>query len=73
MRPESSADDVRHRLFVDVLWRLQEVGALRKIVLIGSWCKYYYNDWFENPSQRGSSLDFVLLKQIDLALKATPS
>lgn len=64
MRSEFSSDDARHRLFVDVLWRLQEVGALREIVLIGSWCKYFYNDWFENPEalspNKTTDIDFLI-------------
>lgn len=64
MGRESASDDVRHRLFVDVLWRLQEVGALREIVLIGSWCKYFYNDWFHDPEalspNKTTDIDFLI-------------
>jgi hypothetical protein len=64
VRSDSALDDARHRLFVDVLWRLQEVGVLRQIVLIGSWCKYYYNDWFQNPEalspNKTTDIDFLI-------------
>ncbi len=37
-----SEGGAQHRLCMDVLRRLHELGVLEQVVLVGSWCTYFY-------------------------------
>ncbi len=51
-------------LFLAVLARLDEAGALQDIVLIGGWCLLVYREYFEGaaevPMKRTTDLDFMV-------------
>ncbi len=57
-----SENDAQFDLCFKVLHRLQSAGVLRQIVLIGSWCGYFYKDYFEEelPAPRTRDIDFLL-------------
>ena len=50
--------------FVEILVQLQNAGALRRLVLVGSWCllvyKNVYNNAPEIPALRTTDLDFLV-------------
>ncbi len=51
-------------LFIATLKALQEAGALNELILIGSWCLYFYRIYFENspeiPVVRTLDIDFLV-------------
>ena len=57
---ESSAENN----FVEILVRLQNAGALRRLVLVGSWCLLVYKHVYDNapeiPALRTTDLDFLV-------------
>lgn len=54
----------RYELLERVLIELQETGVLKKLVLVGSWCQYYYRILFNNapeiPLLRTTDIDFLI-------------
>ena len=54
----------KERLFIRILKELQEAGALDELILIGSWCQYFYRINFNNPPEipavRTLDLDFLV-------------
>ena len=52
------------KIFREVLLQFQNQGILKDIMLIGSWCLYFYRAEFENhdqiPPVRTSDLDFLI-------------
>lgn len=53
-----------YKLLSAVLHRLQDSGALEKLILTGSWCQYYYRIMFnaslEIPLIRTTDIDFLI-------------
>jgi hypothetical protein len=51
-------------LFFKILNSLHTAGALQDIILIGSWCHYFYKDYFSNapeiPLLRTLDIDFLI-------------
>lgn len=54
----------RERLFIEILKEFQQKGALDSLILIGSWCQYFYRIYFDNtpeiPAIRTLDLDFLI-------------
>ena len=54
----------KYKLLSAVLQRLQDSGALEKLILTGSWCQYYYRIMFnaslEIPLIRTTDIDFLI-------------
>lgn len=50
--------------FVEILVQLQNAGALRRLVLVGSWCLLVYKHIYDNapeiPALRTTDLDFLV-------------
>ncbi|MCQ2106733.1 MAG: nucleotidyltransferase domain-containing protein [Fibrobacter sp.] len=50
--------------FEEILHQLEQAGALRRLILVGSWCllvyKHIYNDAPEIPALRTTDLDFLI-------------
>lgn len=57
-----NVNDRQYELCFKVLRRLEAAGVLKKIVLIGSWCAYFYKDYFDEelPSPRTRDIDFLV-------------
>ena len=51
-------------LFLDTLNALHKTGALKDIILIGSWCHHFYSIYFNNapeiPITRTLDIDFLI-------------
>jgi hypothetical protein len=56
----------QHDLFLKVLKEFQKIGVLKNLVLIGSWCHFFYKAYFndapEIPLVRTLDLDFMIPK-----------
>jgi hypothetical protein len=54
----------KSNLFIATLKALQEAGALNELILIGSWCLYFYRIYFNNspeiPAVRTLDIDFLI-------------
>lgn len=54
----------KFNLFFAVLKELQKEGVLNKLILIGSWCHYFYRRYFNNapeiPAVRTLDIDFLV-------------
>ena len=54
----------KSNLFLNTLSMLGEAGVLEDIVLIGSWCHYFYRVYFSNaqeiPLLRTLDIDFLI-------------
>jgi len=54
----------KYKLCLEVLHRFAEVGILKDIVLIGSWCLYFYKEYFYGvyviPTLRTRDIDFLV-------------
>ncbi len=54
----------KYALFLKVLKRFYDVGILDEIILVGSWCMYFYKDYFStgrySPSIRTKDIDFLV-------------
>lgn len=54
----------QRELFLKVLAEFQEAGVLKDLVLIGSWCHYFYRAYFDDapeiPLVRTLDLDFLI-------------
>lgn len=54
----------KYALFHKVLKRFHDIGILDEIVLVGSWCMYFYKDYFASgrygPSIRTKDIDFLV-------------
>ncbi len=54
----------KYALFHKVLKRFHDIGILDEIVLVGSWCMYFYKDYFApgryGPSIRTKDIDFLV-------------
>src|SRR4051812_48794001 len=57
-----SENDAQYDLCFKVLRRLDAAGVLSQVVLIGSWCAYFYKDYFEEdvPAPRTRDIDFLI-------------
>jgi hypothetical protein len=62
--PDTAPDEPQRRLFLDVLRRLHEIGVLPDLILIGSWCKHYYGELFQDPDalspNKTTDIDFLI-------------
>ena len=51
-------------LCLEVLKRIQKAGVLSEIIVIGSWCIYFYKDYFSDveytSSIRTRDIDFLV-------------
>lgn len=61
-------DKTPYKLCLDVLQKLQDSGVLKDLVLVGSWCVYFYKDWFEY----GDELSAVRTTDIDFLIPTPP-
>jgi len=56
--------EARSNLFISTLKVLQKAGVLNKIILVGSWCHYFYRIYFDNapeiPIVRTLDIDFLI-------------
>ena len=54
----------RNRLLLTTLRELQREGVLKELILIGSWCQFFYKHYFNNareiPLVRTLDLDFLI-------------
>jgi len=54
----------KYELLANVLKKLQEKGVLDGLVIVGSWCLYYYRILFDNapeiPLLRTTDIDFLV-------------
>lgn len=67
----------KYALFLKVLKRFYDIGILNEAILVGSWCMYFYKDYFlvgaYNPTIRTRDIDFLIplpiksKKKIDIA------
>lgn len=59
-----SASDAPVELCFEVLRRLDSAGVLKDMVLVGSWCGYFYRDYFRQPDYgsvlRTRDMDFLI-------------
>jgi len=56
--------EAKSNLFIDTLKALQKAGVLNEIILVGSWCHYFYRIYFDNspeiPAVRTLDIDFLI-------------
>ena len=54
----------KYELFLKILKQFYNAGILDELILIGSWCMYFYKDYFYNvkysPSIRTKDVDFLI-------------
>ena len=54
----------QYKICVEVLRRLDNVGILKKVILVGSWCIPFYKEYFSNvkylPSIKTRDVDFLV-------------
>jgi hypothetical protein len=54
----------QHRVVMEVLHRLENAGVLEQLVLVGSWCLYFYRDYFKEGAfysvLRTRDIDFLV-------------
>ncbi len=55
-------------LCLEVLKRLQKSGVLSQIIIIGSWCQYFYKDYFANVEYSST----IRTRDIDFLVPASP-
>jgi hypothetical protein len=62
--------DEQFELLYNVLKALQKTGVLKHIVLVGSWCQYFYRKIYENsyqiPAARTTDADFLIPRRLNL-------
>ncbi len=60
----------KSNLFYSILYSLHDVGVLEDIILIGSWCHYFYRIYFSNtpeiPLLRTMDIDFLIPNPIKI-------
>ncbi len=44
----------KYDLCLEILKRFQQVGILDKIIIVGSWCIYFYKDYFQDKNYTSS-------------------
>ena len=63
----------QYKLCVEVLRRLGKVGALKSLILVGSWCIPFYQDYFKtvkySSSIRSRDIDFMVPGPIKVKAK----
>ena len=56
--------EAKSNLFISTLRALQKAGVLNEIILVGSWCHYFYRIYFDNspeiPVVRTLDIDFLI-------------
>lgn len=54
----------KYSLCLEVLRRMQKEGILDKVMLVGSWCVFLYEDYFDKkgllPPLRTRDLEFLI-------------
>ena len=60
----------KSNLFYSILYSLYDVGVLEDIILIGSWCHYFYRIYFSNapeiPLLRTLDIDFLIPRPVKI-------
>ena len=60
----------KSNLFISILYSLYDVGVLEDIILIGSWCHYFYRVYFSNaqeiPLLRTLDIDFLIPRPVKI-------
>lgn len=63
----------QYKLCVEVLRRLDKVGVLKNLILVGSWCIPFYQDYFKtvkySSSIRSRDIDFMVPGSIKVKVK----
>ena len=63
----------QYELCLEILRRLEKAGALRDMILIGSWCMPFYQEYFQNvsyaPSLKTRDIDFLIPKPKNMRSK----
>jgi hypothetical protein len=63
----------QYKLCVEVLRRLDKAGVLKNLILVGSWCIPFYQDYFKtvkySSSIRSRDIDFMVPKSIKIKAK----
>jgi hypothetical protein len=66
-----SVDDAKFEILYTILKDLQDVGVLKHVVLIGSWCqefyRHHYQNSFEIPATRTMDADILIPRKLKLA------
>ena len=60
--------DAPAELCLEVLRRLDKAGVLRQIILVGSWCVYFYPDFFKG----GAGFSALRTRDMDFLIKTPP-
>lgn len=64
MPSEKESENPQLDLLLTVLKRLDEAGVLDELILVGSWCAYFYNDYFGGKARlstlRTRDMDFLI-------------
>jgi hypothetical protein len=59
-----SEKDLPYKLCITVLKRLEKAGVLPDLLLVGSWCVYFYRDYFKDSAHlsalRTRDIDFLI-------------
>ncbi|MBW1856097.1 MAG: hypothetical protein JRJ00_15710 [Deltaproteobacteria bacterium] len=58
----------KYKLLSIVLRRLQDAGVLNCLILVGSWCQYYYRILFDNTHD----IPLIRTTDIDLLIPNSP-
>lgn len=63
----------KYDLCLEILKRFQQVEILDKIIIVGSWCIYFYKDYFQNKNYTSSirTRDIDILVQLPFRSKKT--
>jgi len=63
----------QYKLCIEVLRRLDKVGVLKDLILVGSWCIPFYQDYFKtvkySSSIRSRDIDFMVPESIQIKVK----
>jgi hypothetical protein len=59
--------DAPVELVVEVLRRLDKAGVLQDMILVGSWCVYFYNEYFD-----GAVLSAIRTRDMDFLIRTPP-
>ncbi|MDD5079065.1 MAG: hypothetical protein PHH68_01905 [Candidatus Omnitrophica bacterium] len=63
----------QYKLCLEVLRRLDKTGVLKNLILVGSWCVPFYQEYFKTIKYssfiRSRDIDFMVPKSIKLKAK----
>ncbi|MBN2128188.1 MAG: hypothetical protein JW741_01785 [Sedimentisphaerales bacterium] len=67
-------EKTQYELCLEVLRRLDEIGVLKHVVLVGSWCTWLYRDYFASqayaPSLKTRDIDLLLPRPTEIKSRA---